>query len=300
MESPKFTKPPDGESIGLPARFRNMLEGEKVQVIPGVVDVITAKIAHKEGFRAIYFSGAAFAMSMGLPNPRMIPMQELTISIQRIVAAVRAPLIVDIDAEIGEGANLTKTVLAMETAGAAAIVLGDQPGPNRAEPGEITPVVRAEPLARRLATAKSARRDDLVIIARTDARSSEGLQQVIDRANFYLATGADAIFAEGLERQEDFAELSKSVKGPLITNLAESGPEPSLDAYVLGELGYKAVLFPHSPFRVALRAVANSYRRLRRFGTQHNLIDVMITQREIDDLLDYNANEEGPGEQRVN
>jgi methylisocitrate lyase len=292
MEPDKSVTQPEADMPALAARFRKMLAAEQAQVIPGVVDVITAKVAHKEGFKALYFSGAALAISMGLPNPGLISLTELATAVRRIISAVRAPLIVDVDFELGESGNLARTVVEMESAGAAAILLDDQATANRDGHPNATPIIRIEPMLRTLAAAKAARRGELVIIARTDGRTVEGLATVIDRARLYLEAGADAIFPESLEGLENFSEFAKRVNAPLVANLAESGKTPSIDAYALGELGYKAVLFPHSPFRVALKGVANAYRKLRRSGTQQSLLDAMMTQREIDDLIDYNASEE--------
>jgi methylisocitrate lyase len=270
-----------------PRVFRRMLAEDGIVVAPGVFNAITAQLAEKSGFKAVYFSGGAFANSMGLPDLGMFTLSELVGAVRRIIPLVEVPLIVDIDTGFGEAGNVMRTVAEMERAGVAAVHLEDQVMPKRCGHLEGKQVVAVEGMIQKIVAAKEARRGELVLIARTDARGVHGLDAAIERAKAYLKAGADMIFPEALETPDEFSKFAKEIDAPLLANMTEFGKTPYMDVAKFQTMGYKAVIFPQTAFRVMLKAVADTYRELVASGTQKGLLDRMMTRNEIYELIDY-------------
>jgi len=272
--------------------LRKLLSGKNTIATPGVFNPAVALLAEQAGFECLYFSGAAFANSMGLPDLGVTTLSEVAEAAGRITAAVPSvPLIVDVDTGFGEAVNVSRTVREMERAGAAAMQIEDQVMPKRCGHLDGKEVVEPVAMAKKIIAAKDARKADLVIIARTDAAETEGLDGAIERARLYQRAGADVIFPEALESREEFAEFAKKVKGPLLANMTEFGKTPYLslsDFSALGE-GYKLVIFPVTTFRVAMKAMQDALRELSKSGTQKGLLKKMITRDEFYELTDYRS-----------
>ena len=251
-----------------------------------------ALLAEQAGFECLYFSGAAFANSMGLPDLGVTTLSEVTEAAGRIAAAVPSlPLIVDVDTGFGEAVNVARTVREMEKAGAAAIQIEDQVMPKRCGHLDGKEVVEPAEMAKKIIAAKAAARTELVIIARTDAAETEGIDGAVGRARLYQKAGADVIFPEALKSREEFAEFAKKVKGPLLANMTEFGKTPYLsvsDFSKLGE-GYKLVIFPVTTFRVAMKAMRDALQEISRSGTQKALLGKMMTRNEFYELTDYRS-----------
>ncbi len=272
------------------ARLRRILSGKRTIAVPGVFNPAVALLAGEAGFECLYFSGAAFANSMGLPDLGVTTLTEVAEAAGRISAAVPSlPLIVDVDTGFGEAVNVSRTVHEMEKAGAAAIQIEDQVMPKRCGHLDGKEVVEPAEMAKKVIAAKAAAKTELVIIARTDAAETEGLDGAIARARLYQKAGADVIFPEALNSKEEFAEFAKKVKGPLLANMTEFGKTPFLslsDFSKLGE-GYKLVIFPVTTFRVAMKAMREALRELSKSGTQRALLEKMMTRKEFYELTDY-------------
>jgi methylisocitrate lyase len=286
MPSPKS---PDAEPG---ARLRRLLSGKKTIATPGVFNPAVALLAQHAGFECLYFSGAAFANSMGLPDLGVTTLSEVTEAAGRVAAAVPSlPLIVDVDTGFGEALNVARTVREMEKAGAAAIQIEDQVMPKRCGHLEGKEVVEPAEMAKKIIAARSAARTGLVVIARTDAAETEGIDGAVERARLYQKAGADVIFPEALRSREEFAEFAKKVKGPLLANMTEFGKTPYLtvsDFSKLGE-GYKLVIFPVTTFRVAMKAMRDALQEISRSGTQKSLLGNMMTRNEFYELTDYRS-----------
>lgn len=270
-----------------PNRLRRLLAEDGITVAPGVFNPIAAQLAQNAGFKALYFSGGAFANSMGLPDLGVFTLSELVRAVHQITDLVEAPLIVDIDTGFGETANVKRAVAEMERGGVAAVHLEDQVMPKRCGHLSGKQVIGVEEMMRKLVAAKGAGKGSLVLIARTDARSVLGLQAAIERAQAYLEAGADMIFPEALETPEEFAEFARKVDAPLMANMTEFGKTPYMDVAEFRKLGYKIVIFPQTAFRVMLKAVKDAYEELMASGTQKWLLERMMTRDEIYDLIDY-------------
>jgi methylisocitrate lyase len=274
------------------ARLRKLLSGKKTVATPGVFNAAVALLAEDAGFECLYFSGAAFANSMGLPDLGVTTLSEVGEATRRITAAVPSlPLIVDVDTGFGEAVNVARTVREMERAGAAAIQFEDQVMPKRCGHLDGKEVVEPAEMAKKVIAAKAAAKTGLVIVARTDAAETEGLDGAVERAKLYQRAGADVIFPEALKSPGEFAEFAKRVKGPLLANMTEFGKTPYLtisDFSSLGE-GYKLVIFPVTAFRVAMKAMRDAFRELSKSGTQRGLLEKMMTRDEFYELTDYRA-----------
>jgi len=272
--------------------LRKLLSGKKTIATPGVFNPAVALLAEEAGFECLYFSGAAFANSLGLPDLGVTTLSEVAEAAGRVTAAVPSlPLIVDVDTGFGETVNVARTVREMEKAGAAAIQIEDQVMPKRCGHLEEKEVVEPAEMAKKVIAAKAAARTGLVIVARTDAAQTEGLDGAIARARLYQRAGADVIFPEALRSAEEFAEFSRKVKGPLLANMTEFGKTPYLslaDFSMLGE-GYKLVIFPVTTFRVAMKAMREALREISKIGTQKGILDKMMTREEFYELTGYRA-----------
>jgi methylisocitrate lyase len=270
------------------SRFRDALRHPPL-AIPGVFNALTARLAERAGFRAAYQSGAALSASLAaLPDVGLIAQTEFAEQGRYLASAVSIPVISDADTGFGEALAVERTVQLFESAGLAGLHLEDQQMPKRCGHLSGKTLVSAADMVSKLKAAVAARRDPgFVIIARTDARATEGIDAAIERARAYIEAGADMIFPEALESPDEFGKFASAIKVPLLANMTEFGKSPLLTASDLGKLGYAAVLFPVTTLRVAAKAVENALAELARDGSQKGLLDRMQTRAELYDLLDY-------------
>ena len=272
------------------AKLKRILSGRKTIAAPGVFDPAIALLAEEAGFECLYFSGAAFANSLGLPYVGVTTLSEVAQAAGRISAAVPSlPLIVDVDTGFGEAVNVARTVREMERIGAATIQMEDQVMPKRCGHLDGKEVVEPAEMAKKIIAAKAAAKAGLVVIARTDAAETEGLDSAIERARLYKKAGADVIFPEALRSPKEFAEFARKVEGPLLANMTEFGKTPYISLADFSKLGdgYKVVIFPVNAFRAAMRAAKEALSELSRTGTQKALLPKMMTRDEFNALIGY-------------
>lgn len=272
--------------------LRKLIGGEKIIVAPGVFSPAVAKLAEKAGFKALYFSGAAFSNLLALPDLGITTLTEVARAARQVTSQVEVPLIVDADTGFGEALNVARTVEEMKRAGAAAIHIEDQVLPKRCGQLEGKELVDADEMVKKLISAKDAAGKDLLIIARTDARTVEGIDSALERAAVYSRAGADLIFPEALESREEFAEFRRKVSLPLMANMTEFGKTPYMTAKEFEELGYDLVIFPVTAFRAMMKAVKETLARLKAEGTQKEILGSLMTRKEFYDLIDYYRYEE--------
>ncbi|MBV8607345.1 MAG: methylisocitrate lyase [Singulisphaera sp.] len=269
-------------------RLRRALTDRPI-MIPGAFNALTAKLAERLGFAAVYLSGGALSAGWaGLPDIGLLTQTEFAEQAAVLARATSLPLLCDADTGFGEAVNVARTVRLFEQSGAAGLHLEDQVLPKRCGhlPGKS--VVDRETMVTKLRAAVASRRDpDFVIVARTDARSVEGFDAAVARARAYHAAGADLIFPEALESADEFARFAQAVPAPLLANMTEFGRGPLLDFDTLAGLGYRAVLYPLTAFRAAMKAAEETLIALRDHGTQRGQIGRMQTRAELYDLLDY-------------
>jgi len=267
-------------------RLRALLEQDRTLTVPGVFNGLTALLAGQAGAEVLYLSGAAFSTSMGMPDVGLVTLDELARAARQIVRVTRLPLIVDADTGFGSSLNVMRTVRELEGARCAAIQLEDQVDPKRCGHLEGKQVVAAEVFTEKVRAAATARQH-LVVIARTDARATDGFDEAVRRGLAYREAGADVIFPEALETEDEIAAYAHDVPGPLLANMTEFGKGPNLSAARLSELGYRLVIFPVSAARVAAAQVRAFYGDLLREGVQTLWLDRMLTRKELYELIGY-------------
>ncbi len=261
--------------------------------IPGVFCPLAARMAEKMGFRAAYLSGAALSASLGLPDIGLVTATEFGEAARAICAASSLPLLCDADTGFGEALNAERTVRLYESAGAAGLHLEDQEMPKRCGHLSGKVLVDAAVMAAKIRGACAARGDmDFVIVARTDARGVTDFDDAVRRARLYVEAGADAIFPEALEGEEEFARFAEALAGvPLLANMTEFGKGPILDRAALARMGYRMVIYPVTGLRAALKAVQGVYADILDKGHQRDRVGEMLTRRELYGLLDYEGYE---------
>jgi len=275
------------------ARFRQALDAGCL-AIPGAFNALAARLAERAGFRAAYQSGAALSASLAaLPDVGLITQTEFAEQGRYLAQAVKIPIISDADTGFGEPLSVERTVRLFESAGLAGLHLEDQELPKRCGHLSGKTLVGREAMVAKIKAAVAARRDpDFVLIARTDARATAGIDDALERARAYLDAGADMIFPEALESPAEFERFAREINAPLLANMTEFGKSPLLSVKELGALGYAAVLFPVTLLRVAMKSVETALARLAVEGTQRGLIDAMQTRAELYDLLGYSGFDE--------
>ena len=266
--------------------LRRLMSEDGALPVAGVFNPLSALIAEQVGFRALYFSGAAFSASLGIPDIGLFTLDELTTAVRWVTRATRLPLIVDADTGFGEAVNVYRTVTDLEAAGAAAIQIEDQVMPKRCGHLDGKQIVPAEEFVVKIRAASEARRSSL-IIARTDSKAVYGMDEAARRGQAYLEAGADIIFPEALESEEEFGEYSRLVDAPVLANMTEFGKTPYLTVQQFEELGYKLVIFPVTALRVAAKAMEGALSETLSLGTQRNFVGDMQTRAELYELIRY-------------
>ena len=262
-------------------------------IAPGAFNALVARAVAQAGFDACYISGGATANVAGYPDIGLISLSEMCRTIKEISQASGLPTIVDADTGYGEVESTARTVVDYERAGAAALHLEDQVFPKRCGHLDGKTLIPAQQMVEKIQAAAHARiSDDLLIIARTDAATETGLDDAIERGNQYRQAGADMIFPEGLQSEDQFAEYAKGSPGLLLANMTEFGKTPHITADRFAELGYQLVIYPLSMMRMAMKAIEAGLSELKNKGTLQGLLDQMQTRSELYEQLKYT-----PGEQ---
>lgn len=276
------------------ARWRAAMAEESPLQIVGTINAYTALLARDAGFRAIYLSGAGVAnASFGLPDLGLTTLNDVAEDVRRITAATDLPLLVDADTGWGAAFMIARTVRELTRAGAAGLHLEDQVQAKRCghRPGKA--LVSATEMVDRLKAAVDGRVDEqFIIMARTDAHAVEGLAAAIDRAQHYVAAGADIIFAEALTTLAEYRQFTAAVNAPVLANLTEFGKTPLFTIAELQQVGVRLVLYPLSAFRAMSAAALKVYTTLRREGSQQAVIELMQTRAELYEVLGYHAFEQ--------
>ena len=262
-------------------RFRALMDQPGILRLPGAHNGQAALQARAAGFDGLYLSGAAMTASMGVPDLGIITVDEVSFFIRQIARASGLPLLVDGDTGYGEALNAMHMVRCFEEAGAGAVHLEDQILPKKCGHLNDKRLLPAADMAAKVAAATRAARD-LVVIARTDAAASEGVEGTVARAKLYIEAGADAIFTEALTSIEMFREIRAALPGVrLLANMTEFGRTPSLTVQEFEDLGYDMVIWPVSSLRVANRAQQRLYEALQRDGATTALLPEMQTRSEL-------------------
>ncbi len=274
-------------------RFRLAVQQEKPLQVVGAVNAYFARLAEHSGFKALYLSGGGVAAcSCGIPDLGITTLEDVLIDVRRITDVTDLPLLVDIDTGWGGAFNIARAVRNLEKAGAAAVHIEDQVQQKRCGHRPNKAIVSKDEMVDRVKAAVDARRQDMVIMARTDALAVEGLEAAIERAIACVEAGADMIFPEAITDLAMYKQFAEAVKVPVLANITEFGSTPLYTTGQLGENGVGLVLYPLSAFRAASKAALGVYETLRRDGTQAASVPAMQTRMELYDHLGYHAYEE--------
>lgn len=271
-------------------RLRALL-ADHTLAMPGAINALSARLIEREGFEAVYVSGAVLANSVGgVPDVGLMTLTESVAHCKRIASVTTLPIIADADTGYGGPENAARAVRELESAGVSGLHLEDQEFPKRCGHLEGKQLVPIEEFCEKIAAASEAKSsEDFLLIARTDARGVTGYDDAVQRAHAYLEAGADAIFPEALEDVEEIARFAQDVDTILLANMTEFGKTPYLPVERFAELGYEMVIFPVTLQRVALKAMEAALHVLHNEGSQHSLLDKMQTRDELYRLLDYRA-----------
>ena len=253
-------------------RLRTALGGNELVVAPGVYDVLSAKIADGMGFEALYMTGYGVSASLGLPDAGLVSYSEMVGRVAQICQCTATPLVCDADTGFGGLVNLERTVKGYERAGAAAIQIEDQVFPKRCGHTPGRRVVPVADMVRKIEVAAASRTSrDFLIVARTDARTSLGLDEALRRAEAYAKAGADILFIESPESEEEMARIGRHFDVPLLANMADGGRTPILPRARLAELGYRLAIFPVTGLLAAAAALERVYGVLKAQGSSDTL-----------------------------
>lgn len=248
-------------------------------LLPGVYDALSARLAVTAGFESIYVTGAGLANSrLGVPDIGLTSVDQLADHVAAISDVVEVPLVVDGDTGFGNAVNVTHAVRKLERAGASAIQFEDQIFPKKCGHFSGKAIIPLDEMAGKIQAALDSRRsDDLLIIARTDARAIDGVEAAIERAHRFVEVGADVIFVEAPKSIDELRLFAEQIDAPLVANMVEGGSTPIVPLDELGRLGYSVVLYANAALRSAQRAVSLAYAELKTSGISTNLIDSMAT-----------------------
>jgi len=253
-----------------PGRLRELLEGPEPVLAPGAYDALTARLVEQAGFEAVYMTGFGTAASLlGRPDIGLLSFSEMVDNARRVVRAVEVPVIADADDGYGNPINVIRTVQEYEAAGVSAIHIEDQVSPKKCGHLEGKEVIEASEMVEKVRAAVEARQsEDFVIIARTDARAVEGMDRTLKRAQLYHEAGADVLFVEAPQSEEEVAAVAEAFPDvPLLFNWLEGGETPPVPLERLKELRFRLVIFPLSAMLAATRSVGEALARIHADGT---------------------------------
>lgn len=271
------------------SRLRALLTENHPLPIAGTINAMTALLAKTAGFKAIYLSGAGVAnASFGLPDLGITTLNDVLEDARRITSIVDLPLLVDVDTGFGTAFSIARTVRSMIKSGVAAIHIEDQIAAKRCGHRPHKAIVSTEEMCDRIKAAVDARTDPaFVIMARTDALAIEGLPATIERIIDYVDAGADMIFFEGATDLDQYRQVTKQCKIPVLANITEFGVTPLFTKDELAATGVSMILYPLSAFRAMNKAALTTYQSILQHGTQKNIIDTMQTRDELYTELKY-------------
>jgi carboxyvinyl-carboxyphosphonate phosphorylmutase len=269
------------------AALRQLLHQPGIIVAPGAYDCLTAKLIEREGFPAVYMTGAGTAVTrVGKPDLGFASLTEMLANASAIASTIRVPLIADADTGYGGALNVYRTVQEYEKAGVAALHIEDQTFPKRCGHLDGKEVVPLAEMVVKLRAASDARTDeDFVIIARTDALAVTGLDDTLRRCAAYAEAGADVLFVEALRTQEEIDRVRREVDVPLLYNVVEHGKSPLIPVAQLEALGFKIVIFPGSLMLSVCTLAQRVLRGIRQHGTTANLLGEMVSVVDLFNLM---------------
>jgi methylisocitrate lyase len=276
------------------AKLRAAVAAEHPLQIVGAINAFHARMAERTGYRALYLSGGGVAAgSLGIPDLGISTIDDVLTDVRRITDVSTLPLLVDADTGFGGAFNLARSIKSLIKAGAAGCHIEDQVQAKRCGHRPNKQIVPTEEMTDRIKAAVDARTDpSFVIMARTDALASEGLNAALDRAATCIQAGADMIFPEAVTELSQYQEFAARTNAPILANITEFGSTPLFTLDELRSANVSIALYPLSAFRAMNAAALKVYASIRTEGTQRHVLDTMQTRAELYDFLNYHSYEE--------
>jgi len=270
------------------ADLREMLGDGQLHAFPGAFNPLCAQAIERKGFDGVYASGAVISADLCLPDVGIANQEEFVTRGRQIARVTDLPVIIDVDTGFGEPMSAARTVRLMEEAGIAACHIEDQVMPKRCGHLDGKEVVEKEVMIQRVRAAAAGRTDpNFVLIARSDARAMEGLDQAIDRMKAYVDAGADMIFPEALKDEKEFEIVRDALDVPLLANMTEFGKSRLFTRSELENLGYNVVIYPVTTLRLAMGEALRGLDHIKAYGDQNGILEKMQHRRDLYDLLRY-------------
>lgn len=268
--------------------FREGLASGKLLQFPGAFNPLCAQLIESKGFDGVYISGAVMAADLCLPDIGLATMTEFVERGRQTARVTDLPAFIDIDTGFGEPMLAARTVMMMEEAGLSGCHIEDQVMPKRCGHLDGKEIVATDVMIQRVKAAAEAKRDpNFVLIARSDARAVEGLDQAIDRMKAYVDAGADMIFPEAMKDEKEFEAVRKALDVPILANMTEFGKSRLLNKKELENLGFNVVIYPVTTLRLAMGAAETGLDAILRDGDQNGVLNIMQHRRDLYDLLHY-------------
>lgn len=269
--------------------FRDKLKTGKLLQFPGSWSPLVSMAIERAGFDGVYISGSVLSNDLGYPDIGLTTLSEVTQRGRQIARTTTLPSIIDADTGFGEPMNVTRTIQEMIELGLAGCHLEDQENPKRCGHLDGKSVVPADQMIKKLKAAARGKSldENFLLIARTDARASEGLDKAIDRAKAYIDAGADMIFTEALQDLGEFEKFRKAVQAPLLANMTEFGKGQLYTYEQLSNIGYNIVIYPVTTFRLAMGATDTGLKEIKAKGTQEGLLERMQHRKDLYELTRY-------------
>jgi len=261
------------------------LKSNKILRVPGAYNPLTAKVIEEIGYDAVYVSGGVMANDLGFPDIGLTTLEDVSTRSYLISRVTNLPTIVDIDTGFK---SCEKTIQTFEEFGVAAVHLEDQIERKRCGHLDNKELISTEDMVKKIKECVSAKKDEnFKIIARSDAKSVEGIEKMIDRCKAYIDAGAEIIFPEALANEKEFETVRKSLSSYLLANMTEFGKTKLLNYKDLENLGYNIVIYPVTTQRLAMKSVEDGLRDIFKDGHQNNIIDKMQTRRRLYEIVEY-------------
>ena len=265
--------------------FNKKLKSNKILRVPGAYNPLSAKLIEEIGFDAVYVSGGVMSNDLGYPDIGLTTLKDVSNRSRQIARVTNLPTIVDIDTGFK---SCRETIEKLENYGISAVHIEDQIERKRCGHLENKELISTEQMIKKIRDCVNAKKDkNFKIIARSDAKSVEGLDKMIDRCKSYIDAGAEIIFPEALEDENEFEKVRKSLSSYLLANMTEFGKSKLLNYKKLENLGYNIVLYPITTQRLAMKNVEDGLRAIFADGHQNNIIDKMQTRKRLYELVDY-------------
>ncbi len=270
-------------------RFRDLVEQDDIAVVPGCYDALSASILEKQGFDAVYVSGAGVSNTkLGLADVGMVTQTEMCDRVHYVAEKVDVPVFADADTGYGNPVHVRRTVRMYEQSGASALHIEDQKFPKKCGHFDGKELVSVEEMVEKVRAAVDARKNEgFTVVARTDARAVNGVEDAIERANAYVEAGADLVFPEAPETREEMQRFVDEIEAPVMANMVEDGKTPLMDAGELADIGFALVIFPNSLLRAAMIAMQETAETLDDTGSTEDMLERIADFELRNSLTDY-------------